>query len=435
MANALLRSFSAWSAAAALLTACGASPTMRAAERGDNAAFHDAIAARESAGTLSNGEAASLAREVARRELLAAPAAEGAARVLDVLACAHELDGALAERMRVHDAAGAAAALARVSGRGMSLGAARDFAADADPRWRAVGARGLVRSEDREARLRALLDDDPVVRRQAARAARDAADGADLAALAEAARVDPEPIVRTEAVRAIAALPSSAVGAADVLRDLWTGGDDGLREDIALAWAGPSLWPAGGREALTILVASGHGSGAIEAAAAVLRHADAGPESTQAAIGQLARSIDTGSRPTRLQALAQAPLDRPILLEAVRRAAADDDLEVRAGALSRLASLSGESANAVAALEVLAQPGSSVAQRARFALAVSGDRRVQAWIEHDLASPAPEDRLGAATALASLGVSARAAPLLADADVSVRLRSACTIISSGRGGR
>jgi len=426
---------------AALSVACAPSPAMRAAERGDRAALHDAIATREATGTLSNGAAASLAREVAGRDIRSAPPDEASARVRDSLACAHELDDALADRMRVHDAAGADAALARIAGRGLGLGDARAFAGDPDPRWRAVGARALVRADDRDARLRALVDDDPLVRRQAARAARDAQDVADLTVLGEAARLDPEPIVRTEAVRALAALPSTPGGqAADLLRDLWTAGDDGLREDIAVAWAAPAIWGAGGQEALRVLVAAGRGPGAIEAAAAVLRHRDASPEAVQAAVGQLTRAIEMGPRPERLQALAQAPIDRGDLLDAVRKASTDEDIEVRVGALSRLASMRGDRRDAaqdavVAALEALAQPGGAAAQRARFALATAGDRRVQGWIEGDLSAAAPEDRVGAAASLATLGVAARAAPLLADADAAVRIRSACAIMMAARSGR
>jgi hypothetical protein len=456
---------------------CGGSPALRAAERGDRNALQQALTAQQSSGTLSNGEAAAIAAQVARRELLDASPADAPARVLDVLPCARELDDALAERMRVHDGAGADAALARISSRGMSMGAAREFAGDADGPWRAVGARALVRDEDRGARQRALVDVDPRVRRQAARAALEAADGADLAALAETARLDPEPIVRTEAVRAIAAIrtpagtsgdrrgpwaaqapgyvpdqtpavPVTSTSAADLLRDLWMSGDDGLREDIALAWAGPSLWDAGGREALRTLVASGHGPGAIEGAAAILRHGDADPESTQAAIGQLVRAIAGGSRATRLQAIAQAPIDMSPgrsgkggaadLLGAVRAAAADEDLEVRVGALARLASAAvsdaTERAAAVTALEGLAQPTSEgpPAERARFALATAGDRRVQAWIEDGLRAAHPDERLGAAVALANLGVASRAAPLLSDPDAEVRTRGACTIVMAAR---
>ena len=105
---------------------------------------------------------------------------------------------------------------------------------------------------------------------------------------------------------------------------------------------------------------------------------------------------------------------------------------MRVAALARLVDARDTRSAALRDLEGLGQPGSPVASRARFALAAAGDRSVQAWIEADLAAPAPEDRLGAATALASLGVAARAAPLLADADAGVRMRSACTMILAAR---
>jgi hypothetical protein len=421
----------------AALVACGATPATRLAARGDHAALRDVLAARQKAGDLSSAEAASLAKTVAERELGAAGPLEAAERVREVRACARELDGALAARMAVHDEAGAAAALARLDAHRLSPGDVRDLVADDAPYWRAVGVRALVASGDQAARQRALLDPSPLVRRQAARACRDAADGADLAPLAEAARVDPEPLVRTEAVRALAVLPPAA--GADVatrLRDLWAVADDGLREDIAFAWSQTSVWAAGGRDALRVVVASGRGPAAVDAAAAVLRRRDADAEVTGLATGALARAIEGGPRPTRLQALAEAPLDeryRPALWPGVEKAASDDDLEVSVSALARLAS-AGE-ASAVGKLEALAQPGSPVGERARFALAVVGDRRVQLWLEQDLSAESKETRLSAATSLASLGLAARAAALLADPDASVRLRAACTIVGAARVGR
>jgi HEAT repeat protein len=404
---------------------------MRAAEHGDRAALLAAVSTGNRRGSLSNGEAAAIARAVAERELRTLPPVDTLSRVREVRPCAYELDDVLADRMRTHDATGAEAALARIEGRGLSPGDARHFAGDPDASWHAVGARGLVRSEDRVDRLRALLDPDPRVRRQAARAAHDAADEGDLAALAEAARLDPEPIVRTEAVRAIAVLPPIP-RTAIMLHDLWNGGDDGLREDIARAWSTPSLWSAGGREALRVLIAAEHGPGAIEGAAAVLRRRETDAEMAQAAAALLVRTIQSGSRRERLQALAQTPLDRNELVASVKTAAGDDDAEVRVAALARLAPYDGAR---VRELEALARPGSRVGARARFALAAIGDRRVQAWIEQDLASSVPEDRLGAATALATMGVAARAAALLADADSSVRLRAACTMLMAARTAR
>jgi hypothetical protein len=65
-------------------------------------------------------------------------------------------------------------------------------------------------------------------------------------------------------------------------------------------------------------------------------------------------------------------------------------------------------------------------------LAAAGDTRIQAWIEQDLSSQDPHTRLLAANALVSLGRPARSAPLLADKDVSVRMRAACMVLSAVR---
>jgi HEAT repeat protein len=114
----------------------------------------------------------------------------------------------------------------------------------------------------------------------------------------------------------------------------------------------------------------------------------------------------------------------------VRKTADTDDPNIRVAALARLAE--GKDARAIDQLERFSQPGSPVAQAARLALANAGDRRVQLWIEQDLAAEAPERRLAAATALAAMGVAARAAGLLADADPRVRMRAACTILVAAR---
>jgi HEAT repeat protein len=148
------------------------------------------------------------------------------------------------------------------------------------------------------------------------------------------------------------------------------------------------------------------------------------------AIAQLERAIEEGSRPRRLQAIAEAPLGRPELRAALAAAADGPDLEIRVAALARLAQA--KQPDAVAKLEALASPGSPVAVRARFALAELGDRRIQSWIEQDLASADSEDRLSAVTSLAALGVAGRGAPVLADADPHVRVRAACTMLMAAR---
>jgi HEAT repeat protein len=377
------------------VVACSPSPAMRAAERGDRVTLREVLERREKSGRVSNDEAASLATTVAARDLRAALGPDAVLRVREVRPCARELDDVLAERARVHDAAGAQAALARIESGRMDLGDARATLGDADPGWRAVAARALVRPEDRHARAKALLDPEPGVRRQAARAARDAADPSDLEALAETARVDPEPIVRTEAVRAIAVLPPLSVY----------------------------------REALRLVIASEQGEGVIEASTAVLARRDAGSDLVNLAVSQLVRSIAVGSHRIRRQALAEAPLDNPELHAAVKAASNDEDVDVRIAALARLAD---HEAGVTERLEELARPGQRFSAHARQALAVAGDRRVQSWIERDLAAPAPEDRLSAVAALSALGVAARGAPLLAEEDPSLRVRAACAILMGAR---
>jgi hypothetical protein len=414
---------------------CSRSPEIRAAYAGDAAALRRMIETKEKSGTFTNRAAAELAQIVADRDVRMASGDSGAALVNDVSRCARELDAALKARMSVHDAAGAAAALARVESGAESADVARAFFADERAGWRAVGARGLVRPQDRLARERALLDPQPDVRRQAVRAAREARDLLDFAALREAARADPEPSVQADAVRALGALPSrpGSREVADALRDLWVSGQEPLREDIALAWSSPAEWAAGGKEALRYVINTARGSSASQAASAVLRHGDAGPEPTNEAVARLAEEIAQGAQAERLHALYVTPMDHSVLLAAVTAAAKDEDPAVRVTALARLSDLAGSArSRAVTELEELAQPGARTASKARLALAAAGDRRVQWWLEQSLQATAAEERLEAALALARLGMAARAAPLLADPEPRVRAHAACDIMATRR---
>lgn len=450
-----MRRSSALAATFALtLVACG-NPAYRAAERGDSARLRSEIAARHEAGKLSNGEAASLARAVATRELVTAKDDTTAtARIRESRACAAELDDALEERMKKHDGAGAEAALARLEDGRLSDGSARDFLSDADDRWRAVATRTLHRDDDRKRRQLAILDPSPRVRRSAIRAAGQAKDVTDLDLLYETARVDPELLLRNEALRAMSQILRSDAGergksrAADHvnrLRDLWTSGDDAIREDVAVAWALSPVFENGGREALRVEIASGRGPGALAAAGVVLRSAAKDGELTLSASALIARSIAEGSRRDRMHALAIARTSGPEL-EAIRKASKEEDVDVRVPALARLLDSKPDHDAALKELETIAGQGVTskngapsddarvreAASRARLALAHAGDLRIQAWIEQDLVASEPNRRLGAASALAALGRPARAVMLLADPDASVRTRAACTMLVASR---
>jgi hypothetical protein len=434
----------------ALLLACG-NPAVRAAERGDLVKLRAELLGRHERGKIANAEAACLARTVATRELVGARDNDAAtARVRESLACAPELDDALEERMKTHDGAGAEAALARLEDGMLSDGAARDYLGDADDRWRAVGARTLHREGDRAARQAAVLDPSPRVRRSALRAAAKAKDLADLDLLFETARVDPELLLRNEALRAMSQIlrgeqgHTRAVEHANRLRDLWASGDDAVREDIAVAWALSPVFESGGREALRVEIATGRGPGAIEAAAVVLRTASKDAELASSASALIARTVGEGSRRDRRHAIAAARTTVGPELAALRLAAKEEDRDVRVEALARLLDSKPDHDDAVRELETLAGqgiaggPGADDARtreagaQARLALAQAGDLRVQSWIEQDLTSSEARRRLGAASALAALGRPARAIMLLADPDVTVRTRVACTMLVAAR---
>lgn len=448
-----MRCSSRWSpvlvVASLLLGACG-SPAVRAAERGDLARLRAELAGKHERGKVANDEAASLARAVATRELVTArDDAAATARVRESRACASELDDAFEERMKTHDGAGAEAALARLEGGHLSDGSARDYLGDADDRWRAVGTRTLHREDDRARRQAAVLDPSPRVRRSALRAAARARDVADLDLLFETVRVDPELLLRNEALRAMSQILRGEAGKARAaehvtrLRDLWTSGDDAIREDIAVAWALSPVFESGGREALRVEIATGRGPGAIEAAAVVLRNATMDAELVSSASALIARTVAEGSRRDRRHAILAA---RPVglELEALRKAAKEEDRDVRVQALSRLLDSRPDHDGAMQELESLAGQGvkggpaaddprlRDAAAQARLALAQAGDLRIQAWIEQDLTAPEAQRKLGAATALAALGRPARAVMLLADPDVTIRTRVACTMLVASR---
>jgi hypothetical protein len=429
---------------AIVASACGGSQAVRDAEAGRYPQLRAELDAKVRAYTMSNREAADVAMAVASREVKVAQKADATQRVRDVRACAFALDDVLAERMKTQDEAGAEAAQARLEDGRLDADDARGLAASPDAAWRAVGTRALTRAEDRGARLRALVDPSPGVRRAAVHATSAAAraDGADLDPLFEAARLDPEPLVRTDAVRAIGRLaPGRLITSARVagrLQDLWIGADDPLREDIAAAWAMPAVLGAGGREALRTLLAQETGPGVLAGAGAILRSNVQDAELTSSATAVLARAIRSSVRRDCLHAIAVAPLagspGAAVLREAMRKASDDDDSAVRLGALARLTEQSADRQSAMDRLEGMAQNASpDVRARARLALASAGDARVQAWLVADLGDTDPQVRLEAARALAMLGVAGRGAPLLADPDPGVRTRAACSVLLAVRG--
>jgi hypothetical protein len=389
-------------------------------------------------GSVSNAQAACLARTVATREIVTSKD-NASARLRETSACSTHLDDAFAVRMKQRDAAGAEAAIVRIEQGTLSDGAARDYLTDGDAAWRAVGTATLHRRDDGHSRRAALLDPSPQVRRSAVLACRRAKDANDLPGLFETARLDPELLLRNHAVRAMSEILRSNTKSAHVarhanrLRDLWTTSDDALQHDIEVAWSLSPVFENGGREALITLIAAGFDASVIGAAAVVLRMPKADPELAGLARERISRAITESAREERLEAIRGAQLSGG-MLDALRVATTEDDARVRVAALARLVESKPDHERAIRELEGLAAPntqhGPTVTSAARLALAQAGDLRIQAWLEEDLAAPSIERRIQAASALGALGRPARAVMLLADPDASIRTRVACAILSA-----
>lgn len=413
-----------------VLAGCASTPGLGAAERGDYATLKKDLTPDYAAGKLSNDEAARVARAVASYEISKAVGDEGRHRVRELAACAHELDDPLSDRMKTRDAIGAEAALALLDSGELSKSDVRDYLTDKDDAWRAVGTRSLIEEDDAAAREKAFVDPSPLVRRSAFRAAAEAADARDVSALAESARLDPDALARTNAVRAIARIGGKNV--VDLLRDVWTHADDPLKDDIALAWSAPQSYDAGGREELRLLIAQEKGAGVIAAAGSVAREHAEDHEMRSSALALLGRVIERGTERERLEAIAISPLV-PELMDSMHHASVDaGDSQVQVAAFGRLLENDHDHATAVIALEAFAAQHDDNASTARLILAQAGDTRIQAWIEADLHASSPRSRIGAATALAAAGRSARGALLLADADPEVRTRVSCTLLAAAR---
>src|SRR5512132_853082 len=307
-----------------LLCQCGGSASLRAAEAGRLTGLSAVVAAEVKRGELDAAEAVELARAILRRDVAGASGDEGASRIRGLTGCARPLDGALERRAETADAAAAAAAMVRLEA---DLSPREDFVrwaseAPGGPRaaFRPVGARALSGADDGELRRKLFLDGDQAVRLAALRAAAHAASASDTDAVLEAARVDPFPMARIQAVRAAGAIGGERVVLA--LKDIWVTADPILRQAIADAWGTPASIDAGGRRELSWAVDTQGGSPAIAAAYALVRTANratpipTGPGVADA-LGVIERAMKSGVTHERTFAVTIAPLSVPALQKAV----------------------------------------------------------------------------------------------------------------------
>lgn len=412
-------------------------PLVAQAARGELSTLRMQLPPRLAAGTLGRSEARALARATVGYELAQARGEDGVHRVLEAEACVHAAASSLRALSKGRDAAAAEALVVLYEAGEISRSAARAHEDDPDSRFRRVAVRALDEPGDHAARLAYFESSDGALRIMALRAAMIGGDPREAAALRERARIDPEPDARSNAVRALALLDHPPPDQASFLVDLAKTADPATRGDIAVALALSPTFERGGREALLTLVADDNARVDERVTTALLllrtRHGDAAIRGLVESV--LVHALENGPVPVRLEIVRSAATQTDKLREAVRTIAKKEG-KTELGIAASESSLSDERvpeperSAARARLYELAKVDGGLGTRARVALARAGDRRVQAWLEHDLGAADAARRLMAARGLVALDAAGRAAPLLADPSATVRMRAACMILGN-----
>ncbi|MFO0614875.1 MAG: hypothetical protein U0414_19965 [Polyangiaceae bacterium] len=214
-----------------------------------------------------------------------------------------------------------------------------------------------------------------------------------------------------------------------VLRDLWNTADSGGRRAIAIAWASPKTFDAGGKEELLWAAQHAEGDGGIYASIALARASGAGSEEQGAALGVLTRAIKLGTRSERVSAISMSPSSNEVL-DAIRFAKDDSDVGISLVAWSRLHTegTSDEVKTSIDKLFDIAKGEHPEAPRAQEELAWFGEARVKPLLEKQLKSDNGYARVVGGRGLIALGEFVKAAPNLGDASTDVRVQTACAIL-------
>lgn len=418
-----MRTWSIWLALS--FSACGVSSLELAALQADLPTLQREFAAAKQRGELDQGEVRRLARRVAERELASNQGDAAVQRTRELRSCIWALQGAFEDAAEGRGPAAAAAQLALIDA-GIKVNRSalvKEHARHQDPMWRAVAARAMTRAEYQELRRERFVDGDLRVRRAALHAALEAPFAGDAEALFEAARVDPDSLAQSLAVRALGKLGSQVI--VERLRDLWTRADAETRQVIVGAWATPTSRANGGLDRLRWVTETQSGLPRVVAAVELLRHDS---EHAGLGLGVLARVIEAGPVDEQRLAMRLAPQVEP-LASSYWQVARAEDPQAQVMAAAALSRLDSERPKAMKLLQLLLESKSDdVARQARAALAALGDASVVPSLVSDLRHADPVVRGQAATQLLWLDQPVDAATGLLDPHPWVRTQTACAVL-------
>lgn len=427
---------------------CGGDLALRSARSGDLPGLQKELDARAAAGKLDGALVRDVALAVLEHDVERYEGDEGVRRTWSLATCARPLRAPLGRLAKRADDVGATAAMVLVDADLEAKDAFTDaHKDDGIARWRAVATRGLVDREESALRAARSRDDDRWVRLAAVQAAGDAGCPDDFPMLLDAARRDPDTMVRVSSVRSLDHIaPRLDEGTpraelVDRLLDLYRGGDEPLRGAVVRAWGSPVLVDVGGRRELLAVVGSGYAHPAVEAASALML---AGAPEGEVALLKLATQ---GDADVRAHAIRLLDVARPAHLDALSELLAEADpqkpgrvddpraREIAAETILRApAALLGKAENgaklrqtALDALQKLSARADRVGVDAALALADAGVAGVRERLQKELAIPSPI-RPRVAAALVHLGFAADVRGLLVDADLDVRDAVACQVV-------
>jgi hypothetical protein len=432
----------------ALVPGCGGDPALRSARNGDFPALQKDLDARAASGKLDDAFVHQVARAVLEHDAERYDGDEGARRTWSLASCARPMRDTLGRLAKRPDEIGATAAMVLVDGDLEAKDAFTDAHKDDPlPRWRAVATRGLIDRDESAVRATRSRDDDRWIRLASVQAAGDAGCPDDFPALLDAARRDPDTMVRIAAVRALDRVaPRLAEGTSradlvDRLLDLYKGGDEPLRGAVARAWGSPVLFEVGGRRELLVVVGNAFGHPSVEAASALMM---GGATEGEVVLVKLATEGDSEVRahairlldPSRAahldvleSLLAESDPQKPGRLDdpRAREIAAETVLRTPEPLLAKTEKGPKVRVAAIAALQKLAARADRLGVDAAIALAEVGDASAHERLLKELAVPSPM-RPRVAAALVRLGFAGDARGLLASDDLDVRDAVACQVL-------